>query len=137
MNMNITDLMLDATARVETILHLGAMYTEADAPAEPLRDFFFQEDAETVTRLFPWFVAPEDDESEIDAEEFLEDAAMRQEFGFLVCMATPVMRHIGTSARYSWGHYRRHWVYAQTFEDAITQGLAWVADQRVKEKEAK
>lgn len=132
--MSLSNLMYDNTARVDTILHLSAMYTEADAPASPLRDFFDDIDATTLARLFPWFVAPEDDEDEIDCEALLETAAMHREDGFLICISTPVMRHRGTSASYSWGHYRTHWVYAQTFEAAIEQGLAWVAEQRENEK---
>lgn len=135
--MSLSNLMYDNTARVETILHLGVMYTEADAAAGPLRDFFDDIEAETLLRLFPWFVAPDDDEADIDCEAFLETAAMHREDGFLVCIATPVMTHRGTTARYSWGHYRTHWVYAQTFEAAIEQGLEWVAEQRENEKAAK
>jgi hypothetical protein len=128
----------EATARIETILHIGAMTTDGDCLPTALEDMLQDQDTDDLKRLFPGMparVMETFDEGE--PSEFVEWVYRHKRLGFLVLFATPVMKHISEGhCSYSWGHYGTRWVYADTLDDALQQGLAWVAERRAKEKEA-
>jgi hypothetical protein len=129
----------EATARIEALLHIGAMSTDHDCLPTALVDMLEDQGSSDLERLFPgipaWVVEAFDTG---DFSEFVTWAHRHKRLGFLVLFATPLMKHISEGhIRYSWGHYATCWVYADTLDDALQQGLAWVAERRKKEKAAK
>lgn len=134
-NKQLSHLLDNESARVESILHLGCMISDCDACPQSLRDFleddiFFEKDE----------IIPGMDDSikqslkDHDLYVFCSWAHEQGRLGFLVKIATPVMTHHGAAAIYSWARYRTHWFYAETFQDAIELGLEWVETCRVAEK---
>lgn len=127
----------DAEARVETIIHLVGMMAVGFGEnfSDPLDDFLGSLEADTLRECFPDIPAAVDEAvgAPDGNEMFFEWVMSAEKWGFVVCIATPVMRPDG----YSWGYYRTRWVYGDTFDEAVEKGLAWVAEQRTEEvKEA-
>jgi hypothetical protein len=121
-----------ATARIETLLHIGGMTADADTLPECLREMLGEQSNKELLEFFPGI--PENLLEGIDNEEYTEivEWLVRNErLGFFVQFATPVMR--GTTSTYSWGRYTTKWVYADTLGESVVLGLKWVADCRAKE----
>jgi hypothetical protein len=58
--------------------------------------------------------------------------------GFVVEIATPVMRPLGDDAcSFSWGNYYTRWFYGETLEEATKRGLVWVDERRADELKKK
>lgn len=124
-----------ATARIETLLHIGGMAADAVSYSLPecLKEMLGEQSNEELLELFPGI--PEDLLEGIDDEEyaeFMDWLARNEQLGFLVQFATPIMR--GVTNTYSWGYYSTKWVYAETLKAAVELGLKWVADYRAKEQ---
>ena len=95
-------------------------------------------DDETIEKCLgkiPDWVSKKDNDRKIDIAQWLIEAGR---FGVLVQFATPVMTPLGEGAMsFSWGFYATTWVYAETIDEAIDKGLAWVKECRSKKnKEA-
>lgn len=127
--------LFDATARIDRVIYLAGALAAMDAFPDDLKDFFDEEDTETIEKalgpLPEWF-EPEESAS-VQAEfifEWLRDAG---KLGFLVQFATPVMTPHGSSRSFSWGYYSTRWVYADTMDEAIAKGLEWCEEQRAAE----
>ncbi len=123
-----------ATARIETLLHIGGMAADVVTLPECLKEMLGEQSNEELFELFPGI--PEDLLEGIDVEEyaeFTEWLARNAQLGFLVQFATPVRR--GVANVYSWGYYSTKWVYAETLKEAVELGLKWVAGCRAKELE--
>lgn len=139
MNKTISRQLEEATARIETILHIGAMATDDDCLPTALEDMLQDQDNEDLQRLFPGLPTDvlDDFDDGSDPTGFVDWLRYSDRLGFLVQFATPVIRHHDSGGcSYSWGHYGTRWFYAETLEDAVQQGLAWVAERRAKEREA-
>ena len=124
----------DATARIETLLHIGGMAMNANMLPECLREMLRDQSNQELLELFPGI--SENLLEGIDSEEYTElwDWLVRNEqLGFLVQFATPVMRRRGIISTYSWGDYTTKWIYADTLGESVALGLKWVADYRAKE----
>lgn len=125
-----------ATARIERIIYLAGAMAAIDRFPDDLNDFLNDEDDDTIAECFgetpDWVDLPlRGDESAVWVCEWLRDAG---KFGFLVQFATPVMKPYSPTGRtFSWGYYSTKWIYAETVEEAIDKGLAWVAERRAKE----
>lgn len=133
MNKEINQQLEDASARIESMLHIGGMVTNIYTIPEALRDMLRdQEDLAQVIPGVPPEVIEEIDRDDFDA--FSEWAIDNDKLGFLVQFATPVMKHHTTGRTYSWGHYGTRWVYGETLEEAVKTGLEWVAERRIKEQ---
>lgn len=129
----------EATARIEQILHIGAMATDGDCFPTALEDMLQEQTDDDLERLFPGIPAEvmADFDAGSDPTGLLEWLRYSGLLGFLVLFATPVMKHSPEGhSSYSWGMYGTRWVYADTLDDALQQGLAWVAERRAKEKAA-
>ena len=121
-----------ATARIETLLHIGGMAADGDTLPECIREMLGEQSNEELLELFPGI--PEDLLEGIDEEEysqFMEWLVRNERLGFLAQLATPVMR--GVTSTYSWGYYSTKWFYAETLKEAVELGLKWVADRRAEE----
>lgn len=138
MNKQLSRKLEQATARVETMIHLGCMVTDASSLPEALDDLL--QDDDTLVQAFPdmpeWVKAALDSRHE-RGEAFSEWVCQEEKFGFVIQFATPVMRNIDKNGcgSYSWGYYSTRWVYGETLEEAVTNGIAWVAKRRAAEIE--
>lgn len=138
-NQSIYARLCSATARIEKVIWIAGMMGDADlgeTPASDLDDLFNQ-DSETLNRLFPggsrWIDELEHWDS--TAGEFQWWVIKEGRMGFLVKIATPVMVYLTkTSCEYSWGYYRTHWAYGESPDEALRAGLAWVKRVRKDEK---
>jgi hypothetical protein len=123
-----------ATARIETLLHIGGMITDCCSIPESFREMLEDQSRAELEEIFPgipdWAVESIDDN---DLTEFLEWLHEEDRFGFLVQFATPVMEGSEDFKTYSWGYYGTRWVYSESLEEAIELGLKWVAERRAKE----
>lgn len=118
----------DETTRVEKVIYLAGAMASGDSFSDDLREFFEEEDEDAIESCF----GPIPDGVELDEPEFVYEWLVdAQKFGFLVQVATPVMKPLGDGCtQFSWGHYRTEWVYGETLDSAIRLGLAWVAEMR-------
>ena len=126
----------DETARVERVIFLAGALAAGDAMPDDLDEFFDDEDVETIGKCLG--SVPEwidlDAYGHGRAESIFEWLHDGGKLGFLVKFATPVMTPTGENSRsFSWGYYSTTWVYAETLDDAIDKGLAWVNDRRLGE----
>ena len=107
-----------------------------DAIPSDLDDFLDDEDDETIEKCLgeiPDWVSKEGIDRNLDIAQWLIEAGR---LGVLVQFATPVMTPLGEGATsFSWGFYTTTWVYADTIDEAIRKGLAWVKECRSKENE--
>lgn len=133
-NKEIAKNLWDATARIEQVIFLAGAVAQGDAIPDPLLELF--DEFDEISRCFP--DVPDFAESEGDARAAAESIAdwflMRNRLGFLVQVATPVMRKDGKHYAYSWGRYRTCWVYGDSMDEAVKAALAWVDDVRAKEQ---
>jgi hypothetical protein len=138
MNRHIYNQLEQATARIESMIHLGGMVTSDSVP--DAIDDLLQEDDDTLLHVFPdmpeW-VKEELNDRLMRGSAFSEWLSQTGKLGFVVQFATPVMRHLGTcgATHYSWGHYYTRWTYGDTLEEALQFGLAWVNERRAAEVE--
>lgn len=127
--------LFDASARIEQVICIAGAISAEYAISDPLHDLL--DDGDRLLECF--------DDLPDSLEESLGDSSAGDEFaewaldsghlGFLVQIATPIMEHDGDDVvAYTWGCYRTRWVYGETFDAAVTAGLAWVAEQREREK---
>lgn len=59
-------------------------------------------------------------------EELAAAFAQNDRVGFLFCAAVPVTSdHSHGGYRFSWGHYRTAWLYAETIEAVRSKLIAW------------
>lgn len=126
----------DATTRIERCIFIAGALAANDAFPADIDAFFDDEDNETIEECFgeiPEFVdidGPGHERAEC-IFEWLRDS---RKFGFLVNFATPVMTPTGKDSRcFSWGYYNTKWIYADTLEEAVDKGLAWVETRRASE----
>ena len=126
----------EENARVERVILLaGALASEDDIPSD-LDDFLDDEDDETIEKCLgkiPDWVSKENRDRKSDIAQWLIEAGR---FGVLVQFATPIMTPLGEGAMsFSWGFYTTTWVYADTIDEAVDKGLAWVKECRSNENE--
>lgn len=126
----------DATARVDRCIFIAGALAACDSFPSDIDDFFDDEDKETIEKCFgeiPEFVDI-DGRGYERAEGIFEWLRDSRKLGFLVNFATPVMTPTGKNSRsFSWDYYNIQWIYADTLEEALDKGLAWVETQRVSE----
>ena len=139
-NGTITRRVHEASGRFETILHLGSMLVEPDAPCGALNDFFVEEEIEAYTDLLE--ALPEQhraqfqDYATFDADDLAEALWSHQAWGFIVRAATPI-RQYDNPNRYSWswGAFYTKWIYAETLEGAVGKAIEWAATRNKADKE--
>lgn len=133
-NKEIAEKLDSATARIESLLHLGGMATDTTAIPEPLREMLDDHSEEELKVIFPgipdWLL---ESLAEYDHSDFVEWANRHNKLGFLVQFATPVIQGDSSCRTYSWGHYSTCWIYAETLAEAVEHGLKWVPERRAKE----
>lgn len=133
MNMKaLQEKLLDATARIEQIVCIAAAMGDGEEFSGPLQELL-EEDDESLRECFGEQV---DSLLELIADDatvecFQDWALHNNKLGFAVQFATPVFRGATTESMrsYSWGCYSTRWVYGDTFDEAVSAGLAWVAEQ--------
>lgn len=124
------------TVRMEKMIFLAGALAAGDSLPDDVRDFFDDEDPETIEKCF----GEVPDWVELDArpqdrdESIYEWLSGENKLGFLVKFATPVMKPTGHSSRsYSWGRYTTTWVYAQSVDEAIDKAIVWSGECRARE----
>lgn len=131
----IMEKLYDATARIERVVFIAGALATADTCTDDLDEFLDHEDNEVIEKC----LGEIPDWVDIDGRgmdraesvfEWLHDSG---KLGFLVQFATPVMEPHGNSRSFSWGYYNTQWIYADTIEDAVDKGLAWVETRRASE----
>lgn len=132
----------DETIRLENMIYLAGVLPSYDGGGvpSPLEDFFDNE-VDDIVKAFhdvmPAYVTSiamdegEDDEFNEACIDWMIEAKM---YGFLVQVATPVMKHGYNSSSYSWGHYNTYWVYCATLDDIAKHAVEWVNKIRADEK---
>jgi len=125
----------DETCRIEEIILLAGILADYSLP-DPARNFFENEEIETIEECFgklPDYVKEATEEEDIEViTEWLSDSG---KYGFLMKIATPIMKPTGPkSATYSWGYYTAKWIYADTLDAVMNKGFAWVRKRREKER---
>lgn len=134
MNKELFQKLENATARIESLLHIGGMLTDDDSVSDPLRQVLAGSDDEELAKLFPgipdWVA---DSIFNEDFSEFAEWVYEEDRLGFLVEFATPVMRGDEKCRTYTWSRYKTCWVYAETLPEAVELGIEWVAKCRAAE----
>lgn len=126
----------EGNARVERVILLaGALASEDDIPSD-LDDFLDDEDDETIEKCLgkiPDWVSGKSMDRKIDIAQWLIETGR---LGVLIQFATPIMTPLDEGAMsFSWGSYTTTWFYADTIDEAIDKGLAWVKECRSKENE--
>lgn len=121
--------LMDVPARVGLILHLRTMVVDGSADTV-VEDLFEGMEEDEIRKLWPSLPAS-DIQSFLDCD--LDDVEMLIEehklFGFLVSFETPIVDKHGS---YSWGCYTTKLVYADTFDNAVRDGLAWATAEHQK-----
>ena len=123
----------DVTARIQRTILIAGAISSSDVFSDDLDEFFDDEDETDIEKCLgkiPEYVDLEAKSYErCDAiYEWLRESG---KLGFLVQFATPVMTPCGKDSRsYSWGYYNTTWIYAETIDEAIEKGLAWVSERR-------
>lgn len=117
----------ESTVRIEKCIPLFGAFS-CDEPSAELEEFFDEASDADFDRLFHGL-----DVDNMDT--FLQSLILSERLGFLVQIATPVMRPFGgTSFQYSWGHYYTRWIYADSIQHLVDQAVAWAAERRESEK---
>lgn len=124
----------NATARVGHILHLETMVVDAiggdlwelltEDAATVLAEALGVENLDVVLNRY----ADEDERPHrFEQEDALLDAIRYKPLkGWLVAGQIPVKKASSVGAfSYSWGYYETRWFYADTYDDAIEQVIAW------------
>jgi hypothetical protein len=140
MNKQLNEQLEQATARIEQLIHLGGMVAAGDSLPDPIRDLLDEED-KTLIEIWPdlpaWVMEVLSDRTE-GPEAFSQWAHDSGTLGFVVEIATPVMRPLGDGAcSFSWGNYYTRWFYGETLEEATKRGLVWVDERRADELKKK
>lgn len=127
--------MTEASARFEKVIFLAASIDPDGCFPDDLVTFLEEEELSTIEACLGKVPYPNADLRGVYGDEEIYDWLMHaQKLGFLVKVATPVMERISTTARtFSWSYYKTQWVYGDTMEQAITNGLKWVAIERNRE----
>lgn len=122
-NADLLDSALQRGWRFETILHIGGMTADDALPAA--LDEALDEDILDIAIALG---VSDKAASSIERDELLERMRRRRQFGFLACVATPVRTYVASSDTYlaSWGHYARHWLYAEQLADLLPAIESWV-----------
>jgi len=125
----------EAAARIEKLFYLAAA---GDELGDELAGFFEDEEDRTIESCFGaipfWVQETLDGGGRLEMiEAIVEWLFKEQRLGFLIQVATPVMKITGNRRTCSWGHYATTWFYADTLEEAIEKSLGWVAERREAE----
>jgi len=127
----ILEKLMDASARFEQVIFLPGALAAGDAMSDDLTEFFDYEDIETIESSLgkiPSWVNLD------DTNDICNWLSTYELLGFLVKFATPVMSPSGNGSRsFSWGYYSTKWIYAETIDAAVENGLAWVKECRAIE----
>lgn len=127
--------LLNESVRIERIILLAGAMTDG-AFSDDINEFLDDEDESTIEeclgRIPDWV--------DIEAHGFSRNDSVsewlieQKKLGFLVKFATPVMEKTGRGlSTFSWGYYSTKWVYAETLDDAIANGMKWVKQRRSAE----
>ncbi len=125
-----------ASARIERVIFIAGAIAAGGVHSDDLDEFFDEEDEVDIEAVF----GPIPEWIDIDsggyqrADDIFEWLRDTGKLGFLVNFATPVMEKSGENSRsFSWGYYSTKWIYAESMEEAVDKGLAWVAARRIEE----
>ncbi len=116
-------------ARVGAIVHLHTAIVDG-CPSNAVEELLEHADREKIAALWPNM--PDDvrevfyDLDQDAMEGWIDDLGLS---GFLVRVETPTVDKRGT---YSWAFYTTKLIYADTFDAAVTAGLAWAKDEHKK-----
>lgn len=116
---NINMKLWNAHARIEDMILLAGSMHESSCLPENLKEFFEEEDVETIESCFGQL--PSEVKSDLmneDIDPLVGYLFENRKLGFIAKFATP---HAG-----SWGCYCTGWVYGDTLEELIDNGLKWV-----------
>jgi hypothetical protein len=122
------------SARIDQVILLAAL---ADSPdSDAFENFINLSDGGDLVRLFGMSNAQEQELLESEDTDGLWDwCEEHSKLGYLVKFATPAMRPMKSGGFVgSWGSYYTHWVYADTMDQALEAGFAWVAERRAAEQ---
>lgn len=126
---------LNASVRVEVIIHLGTMCNDYAFP-DSAKDAF-DEDWDGVWKALGLTDIP--DGEDMDYEEITTWLYEHGKVGWLIQSATPVPTFTSDSNwhHHGWGYYTTKWVYAEAIEDAMNAAFSWPQvyrnEQRVKQ----
>lgn len=130
--------LLDVTASVESIIHLGAMTIDPRSMPDHLKELMTESSFDDIEQLFGMPKAQAEQIVDDCGDEFLVEAIIehlheQQRLGFLVQITTPIMTKHERGRSGSWGFRCSKWVYSKTFGEAVAEGLKFVAEQRAEE----
>lgn len=135
---DLCDRFYNETARIENMILLAGVLSD-DAVPDVASELFREASIDEIERIIgldplpDWVKQGMDEGDEGIVHQWLSNAG---KYGFLVQMATPVMRPSKSGSRsFSWGYYSTQWVYGETLDEALERGFGWVAEQRKKEDE--
>ncbi|EAT16086.1 hypothetical protein HTZ97_16235 [Desulfuromonas acetoxidans] len=118
----------EESLRIGKIIYLAA---NPDQVNDDLAELFedYEDTLEEIFGKAPNWVVEEN----YDKETLHEWLMQKEKFGFLVHFETPVRKYFSeTSCSFGWGYYSMKWIYSESLEDAIEQGISW-AKQQTKE----
>jgi hypothetical protein len=138
----------DANLRMDHVVDIASLIgsetlegsrRRLDGPAEELLDWLLSDDYKVHPSLEPLRelarqALPTDDD---DLELLHEVLYVKGVFGLAVCFSTPVMERTGKSSwSFSWGYTTSTWIYAETYDEAWSLGVAWAEKCRAEAKPA-
>lgn len=139
-NKEITDLFWHKDLKIENLVLLASCAT-GESTTQALSDIFEHlEDKENIEELFG-IPAPDClDEYENDYEslDFMgaisEWLYIHNKLGFVGCFYTPIKEEKNKITSYSWGYCSVKYFYAETIDDLLQKGLAWVEELNKEEQ---
>lgn len=127
--------LIDASLVADRVIYLAGALS-GDSLPDDLEAFFNDEDDETIEKCLG--TIPEWVDVDANGYSLAESVSSwlsdENKLGFLVRVTTPVMKPLKGGIRtYSWSSFYLTWVYAETMDGALEQGLAWAEKRRAYE----
>jgi hypothetical protein len=120
------------TWRFEDVFHLGAQLANDSYP-ERL--------SEVLEECLPWIAeaigVSHRRAASMDVEALVEYVSVKRLTGFLICVAMPIRSYFepdSNSYQFSWGHFRRHWLYGDDLSELLPKIEAWVDEWAEKDR---
>jgi hypothetical protein len=111
----------------------GSVADGFDLPKD-LSDFLTDNTEKEIQQVIEGFPSGLLEEGAADLSQAAEWFLSYGRLGYLVNVATPVMRPVADGVRsYSWRRYRTRWLYGETMENVVQKALDWAAACRVDE----
>jgi hypothetical protein len=116
-------------ARVGAIVHLRTAIVDGSR-SDAVEDLLEHVEREEIAALWP-SMSEDAREAFYDLDQDAMEAWIEELglVGFLIRVETPIVDKRGG---YSWGCYTTKLFYADTYDEAVTAGLAWAKDEHQK-----